>query len=215
MSNKFTGSFSDSRGEDFSSFFTATPESLGPYTATRFREDTGVKKDWSVVREYMAGKVLDPASLDLASEDADVLESFRDSESRFENMIAKAMVLEDAPQEIKDSYKRIQDKFATIDKEGIGEWAEMIKDYGIDAVTDPFNIGSVWFAAQTGGVGAPAALAARETAKAGAKTAIKKGDTLSAENLAIKRPGKGINPMRWDEFIGTKSKKDYKEDELI
>jgi N,N'-diacetyllegionaminate synthase len=48
-----------------------------------------------------------------------------------------------------------------------------------------------------------------------AKIAIKKGDTLSAENLAIKRPGKGINPMRWDEFIGTKSKKDYKEDELI
>ena len=48
-----------------------------------------------------------------------------------------------------------------------------------------------------------------------AKTAIKKGDTLSADNLAIKRPGEGINPMRWDEFIGTKSKKDYKEDELI
>ena len=191
MSNKFTGSFSDSRGEDFSSFFTATPESLGPYTATRFREDTGVKKDWSVVREYMAGKVLDPASLDLASEDADVLESFRDSESRFENMIAKAMVLEDAPQEIKDSYKRIQDKFATIDKEGIGEWAEMIKDYGIDAVTDPFNIGSVWFAAQTGGVGAPAALAARETAKAGAKTAIKKA--LTGPSAVSRLPSKGLS----------------------
>ena len=48
-----------------------------------------------------------------------------------------------------------------------------------------------------------------------AKTAIKKGDTLSKDNLAIKRPGIGINPMRWDEFVGTKSKKNYKKDELI
>jgi len=191
MSNSITGEFPDLRGEDSSSFFEGENTSLTPYTATRFREDTGVKKDWSVVREYMAGKVLDPASLDLASEDADVLESFRDSESRFENMIAKAMVLEDAPQEIKDSYKRIQDKFATIDKEGIGEWAEMIKDYGIDAVTDPFNIGSVWFAAQTGGVGAPAALAARETAKAGAKTAIKKA--LTGPSAVSRLPSKGLS----------------------
>ncbi len=189
---KYTGSFSDTRGtRDTSSFYGGDSTTLTPYTATKFKEDTGVKKDWSVVREYMAGKVLDPASLDLASEDADVLESFRDSESRFENMIAKAMVLEDAPQEIKDSYKRIQDKFATIDKEGIGEWAEMIKDYGIDAVTDPFNIGSVWFAAQTGGVGAPAALAARETAKAGAKTAIKKA--LTGPSAVSRLPSKGLS----------------------
>ena len=189
---KYTGSFSDTRGtRDTSSFYGGDSTTLTPYTATKFKEDTGVKKDWAVVREYMAGKVLDPASLDLASEDADVLESFRDSESRFENMIAKAMVLEDAPQEIKDSYKRIQDKFATIDKEGIGEWAEMIKDYGIDAVTDPFNIGSVWFAAQTGGVGAPAALAARETAKAGAKTAIKKA--LTGPSAVSRLPSKGLS----------------------
>ena len=189
---KYTGSFLDTRGtRDTSSFYGGDSITLTPYTATKFKEDTGVKKDWSVVREYMAGKVLDPASLDLASEDADVLESFRDSESRFENMIAKAMVLEDAPQEIKDSYKRIQDKFANIDKEGIGEWAEMIKDYGIDAVTDPFNIGSVWFAAQTGGVGAPAALAARETAKAGAKTAIKKA--LTGPSAVSRLPSKGLS----------------------
>ncbi|MEA2051166.1 MAG: SAF domain-containing protein, partial [Campylobacterota bacterium] len=44
---------------------------------------------------------------------------------------------------------------------------------------------------------------------------IKKGDILSEENLAIKRPGDGISPMRWDEIIGTIATKDYKEDELI
>ncbi len=44
---------------------------------------------------------------------------------------------------------------------------------------------------------------------------IKKGEVLSEENLTIKRPASGINPMRWDEVVGTYAKKDYKEDELI
>lgn len=48
-----------------------------------------------------------------------------------------------------------------------------------------------------------------------AKIDIKKGDKLSEENIAIKRPGNGINPMRWDEIVGTIAIKDYKEDELI
>ena len=193
MSNSITGAFPDLRGEDSSSFFEGESTSLTPYTATKFREDASVKQDWSVVREYMAGKVLDPASLDLMSEDADVLESFRDSESRFENMIAKAMVLEDAPEEIKESYKRIQSKFANVNNEGIGEWAGMIKDYGIDAVTDPFNIGAVWFAAQTGGVGAPAALAARETGKAVAKTALKRA--LTGPSAVARLPSKGLSTV--------------------
>jgi len=48
-----------------------------------------------------------------------------------------------------------------------------------------------------------------------AKLDIKKGDKLSDENITIKRPGNGINPMRWDEIVGTIATKDYTEDELI
>ena len=48
-----------------------------------------------------------------------------------------------------------------------------------------------------------------------AKVDIKKGEIFSADNLTIKRPGNGINPMRWYEIVGTISTKDYKEDELI
>lgn len=44
---------------------------------------------------------------------------------------------------------------------------------------------------------------------------IKKGELLSKENLAVKRPGNGISPMRWDEIVGSVALKDYKEDELI
>jgi len=48
-----------------------------------------------------------------------------------------------------------------------------------------------------------------------AKTEIKKRDTLTEDNITIKRPGNGINPMRWDEIVGTIAAKDYNEDELI
>ena len=44
---------------------------------------------------------------------------------------------------------------------------------------------------------------------------IKKGDLLTDKNIAAKRPGGGISPMRWDEIIGTVASKDYNTDELI
>ena len=44
---------------------------------------------------------------------------------------------------------------------------------------------------------------------------IKKGDILTEGNLTVKRPGTGISPMRWEEIIGQKAKKDFSEDELI
>ena len=48
-----------------------------------------------------------------------------------------------------------------------------------------------------------------------ANCAIKKGDILSEKNISTKRPGIGINPMKWDEVIGTISSKNYNADELI
>ena len=48
-----------------------------------------------------------------------------------------------------------------------------------------------------------------------AKTAIKKGDILTEENITTKRPGSGINPMKWNEVIGTAAVRDFEEDELI
>ena len=48
-----------------------------------------------------------------------------------------------------------------------------------------------------------------------AKTKILKGEILSEKNLTVKRPGEGISPMKWDNIIGTKSTKDYDEDDFI
>lgn len=44
---------------------------------------------------------------------------------------------------------------------------------------------------------------------------IKKGEIFSEANLAVKRPGNGISPMKWDEVIGLNAKRDFDEDELI
>jgi N,N'-diacetyllegionaminate synthase len=47
------------------------------------------------------------------------------------------------------------------------------------------------------------------------KVNIQKGEIFSYENLTTKRPGTGVSPLRIDEIIGTKSDRDYLEDELI
>ena len=48
-----------------------------------------------------------------------------------------------------------------------------------------------------------------------ARTLVKKGELFGDHNLAVKRPGTGISPMRWDEIIGTPATRDYQEDDLI
>ena len=48
-----------------------------------------------------------------------------------------------------------------------------------------------------------------------AQKPIKKDDVFSEENLTIKRPGTGINPMKWKEMIGKIAKKDFIEDQQI
>ncbi len=44
---------------------------------------------------------------------------------------------------------------------------------------------------------------------------IRKGDVLSEENMAAKRPGTGLSPMLWDEVVGRKAPRDFLADELI
>ena len=44
---------------------------------------------------------------------------------------------------------------------------------------------------------------------------IRGGDFFSEENLTVKRPGGGVNPMRWDDYIGKTAGRDYRKDEQI
>lgn len=44
---------------------------------------------------------------------------------------------------------------------------------------------------------------------------IRAGELFSTDNITVKRPGVGINPMRWDEVMGLIATRDYYADELI
>ena len=44
---------------------------------------------------------------------------------------------------------------------------------------------------------------------------IKKGELFSEKNIAVKRPGNGISPMKWESVLGEIAKRDFLADELI
>lgn len=44
---------------------------------------------------------------------------------------------------------------------------------------------------------------------------IKNGEAFIEENITVKRPGTGINPMKWDKILGKIAKRDFKKDEMV
>ena len=44
---------------------------------------------------------------------------------------------------------------------------------------------------------------------------ITKGERFTEKNIAVKRPGTGISPMKWSSIIGKIAERDYKFDELL
>ncbi len=48
-----------------------------------------------------------------------------------------------------------------------------------------------------------------------AARAIRAGDAFDGDNVTVKRPGTGLSPMRWDEVIGRKARRDFSADELL
>lgn len=44
---------------------------------------------------------------------------------------------------------------------------------------------------------------------------IVRGEVFGEHNMAVKRPGTGLSPMRWDEILGRQAQRDYAADEQI
>ena len=44
---------------------------------------------------------------------------------------------------------------------------------------------------------------------------IRKGELFSKQNITVKRPGTGLSPMKWDNVLGKKAKRNFEIDELI
>jgi len=56
-------------------------------------------------------------------------------------------------------------------------------------------------------------IVARRSVVAGRK--ILSGEIFTEDNLSVKRPGTGINPMQWNHLIGKRAIRDFEQDELI
>ena len=48
-----------------------------------------------------------------------------------------------------------------------------------------------------------------------AARAIAAGETFTADDLTVKRPGTGLSPLRWDDVIGLVASRGYRPDDLI
>ena len=48
-----------------------------------------------------------------------------------------------------------------------------------------------------------------------AACAIAEGEVFTEKNLTVKRPGNGVSPMLWDEYLGRVSRRTYQRDDLI
>jgi len=44
---------------------------------------------------------------------------------------------------------------------------------------------------------------------------IKRGERFTRKNLAVKRPGTGLSPMKWNAVLGKVAERDFYKDELI
>jgi len=44
---------------------------------------------------------------------------------------------------------------------------------------------------------------------------VKAGEMFTAENIAVKRPGTGVSPMRYFQYLGTTADREYRAEELL
>lgn len=109
-----------------------------PYTITDFENDPRVIKnyetftDWLGQNQTYMGALLDPASV----ADDGPTEMMRDDVVRISSKLNKAMKLQEAPEEVKQAYTFLQDRFEEAELEGFGEWLTAVKDYGVDVVAN-------------------------------------------------------------------------------
>ena len=101
-------------------------------------------------------------------------EFMRDEDWRITSVIDRNMALKDAPEDVKQAYKRVRENWERADVEGYGEWVEAITDMGLDAVGDPVNLAMLLAIPFTGGGSAATAALAKEGAKKSAMQTIKR-----------------------------------------
>src|SRR5210317_21235 len=134
------------------------------------------QEDMELYMEYIAfqdDNVVDQMLSGTLATD-DWKEFMRDEDWRITSVIDRNMALKDAPEDVKQAYKRVRENWERADVEGYGEWIEAITDMGLDAVGDPVNLAMLLAIPFTGGGSAATAALAKEGAKKSAMQTIRR-----------------------------------------
>ena len=173
------------------------------YTISDFEADPSVQAAFDTVTDYLGenqtlGNALIDSGATLGEQD-DVVEFLRDDVARLGAPIAKANILKDAPENVKEAYRLMQSRFDAAEVKGFGEQMQRIGDYGADIIFNPemiTTLGSIIGSSVTGGGTFAAQTAAKKTAQAAAKQRLKKA--IAASGAAIKG-----NPKKFAMAMGT------------
>lgn len=126
-------------------------------------------------------------------ESVDVIEKLRNEDWNMYHLAKVASGLSDAPEEVRESYKKTRERFESTDVESFSEYLKAAKNIGFDIATDPVTL--LFLATvPTAGTAGAAALAARSAAKQAGKQALKQ-----AGKKAVKKPAKKYGEKLWEE----------------
>jgi len=160
---------------DFSDYIPSQEPKLNP-NLQYLENNEDFQEDMELYMQYIASQ--DDNFIDqilsgtLATDDWK--EFMRDEDWRITSVIDRNMALKDAPEDVKQAYKRVRENWERADVEGYGEWVEAITDMGLDAVGDPVNLAMLLAIPFTGGGSAATAALAKEGAKKSAMQTIKR-----------------------------------------
>ena len=153
-------------------------------SVTEFEEDPEVIQKFEVVADYLADNrdfmsaLIDPAT---NPKQRDVSEFLRDDVIRIGTKLNKAMKLENAPDEVKEAYRYISERFDKAETRGVGEFFGAVGDYTTDIVFNPETIVGVLAGIFTGGQ----SVGGQAVAHAGARAALAKA---LAKTAAVANP---------------------------
>ena len=165
------------------------------YTMTDLQRDPEVIQRYEIFMDYLNNNptAMSKLNFSTSSRDRDIAETMRDDFMRIETGLAKASALEDAPEEVKEAYRFLRQKFDQAEVYGFAEQANRIRDYGIDLIFNYENLLAAGATLFSGGTALPAVAGAQTAGRLA--TASKLLDAgIGAARVGKEAVGKALKP---------------------
>ena len=148
-------------------------------SVTEFDKDPEVIEKYELVIDYLGNNsafingLLDPSTRPS--------ETLRDDNISIAKLFDKAVALKDAPDEVKNAYSYLKDRFENTDVRGLSEHIDMFQDYTVDIATDPVVLASLIGGFFTGGGTTVGGAATQATARAALANTLRRVATAGAK----------------------------------